>query len=147
MATAEEVKSLSGEVNKLSQTIMVVAEGASKDHVHLKKFLQVQREELSSSIDAAAEKLDKSSKASFWLTLAIAFFACVEAGSIFYDVMLSKNDKTGTDCIAVAATLFGEHSYKDLSEHEQNIATYLNERSAVRDYTTAFVSCGKISGI
>jgi len=85
MATAEEVKKLSGEVNKLSETIMVVAEGSSKDQVFFKKFLQSERKELSRSIDEAASKLDKSSKASFWLTLAIAFFAFVEAGSIFYD--------------------------------------------------------------
>jgi hypothetical protein len=90
MATAEEVKKLSGEVNKLSETIMVVAEASSEGQVIFKQFLSAQRKQLSNSIGDAADKLDKSSKASFWLSLAIAFFAFVEAGSIFYDAFFKN---------------------------------------------------------
>tara|TARA_R110002073_G_scaffold335678_1_gene528451 strand:- start:411 stop:686 length:276 start_codon:yes stop_codon:yes gene_type:complete len=90
MATAEEVKKLSGEVRQLYQTIMGVAEVASKDQVNFKQFIQAERKELSASIGAAADKLEKSSKASFWLSVAIAFFACVEAFSIAYDAFFKN---------------------------------------------------------
>ncbi|MDT8383631.1 MAG: hypothetical protein RRB22_04380 [Gammaproteobacteria bacterium] len=90
METAEEVQVLSGRVGELSKAIMSVSEVASKDQVLFKKFLQAERKELTGSIGAATDKLDKSSKASLWLTSAIAFFAFVEAGSIFYDAFLKN---------------------------------------------------------
>ena len=142
MATAEEIKILSKEVNNLTGTIVAVSNTANINQTHFKAFIRAEREELSTSIDAAANKLDKSSKASFWLTLAIAFFACVEAGSIFYDVALSRSNQQTTDCVAIAESLFGETKHADLPKHEQNIALFLRQHTD--DYTSAFAACGKI---
>jgi len=90
MATAEEVRILSQKVSELSETITGVAEAASKDQVLFKQFLRAERLELTNSTAAAADKLDKSSRASFWLSAAIALFAFVEAGSIFYDAFFKS---------------------------------------------------------
>lgn len=91
MATTDEIRKLSSEVNRLSETILQVADESSRDQVHFKKFLQAERKELSTSIEAAADKIDKSSKASFWLSAAIAFFAFVEAISIAYDAFFKTS--------------------------------------------------------
>jgi len=90
MEDDNELNKLSGEVKNLSDTIVGVADGASNNQVYFKKFLQVERKELSRSIEDAAATLDRSSKASFWLSIAIAFFAFVEAGSIFYDAFFKS---------------------------------------------------------
>lgn len=145
MATAEEVRVLSKEVNNLSDTIVGVADATSKDQVIFKKFLKSEREELSSSIDAAAVKLDKSSKASLWLSSAIALFACVEASSIFYDVVFSKSNQKITDCVAIAKGLNGDIEKVSLTTHELEIGSYLIKNNLAHDYTTAFVACNKIN--
>ena len=145
MATAEEVKELSIKVSDLSQTIVNVGNTQASNLALFKEFLGKQREELSASISEAAEKLDKSSRVNSWLTAAIALFALVEAGSIFYDVTNSTSI-AHTDCVAVSETLFGKGIYSELPTHERHIARHLKEHASVDKYAEAYLACRRISG-
>jgi hypothetical protein len=145
MATAEEVKELSTKVSDPSQTIVNVGNTQAKNLALFKEFFEKQRKELSASISGAAEKLDKSSRVNSWLTAAIALFALVEAGSIFYGVTNSP-DITHTDCIAVSEALFGNGVFSELPTHEQRIASYLQGRASVDEYVEAHIACQRIAG-
>lgn len=146
MATAEEVKELSDKVSDLSQTIVNVGNTQAKNLALFKEFFGKQREELSASISNAAEKIDKSSRASVMLSAAIALFALVEAGSIFYDVVLSNSGAPITNCVTVAEAVSGDPQSVELSNHEIELAKYIRLKASVSEYAEAFVSCNRLAG-